>query len=107
MRGDVSENCRGFASFKPKRCPDPMASCSRTTRGVLMKWPEIERNWPALRARARRHWFHLTQPDVDDISGTRDELVQRVQERYSLSREEAEKEVDAWAFFLTSHPQPV
>jgi hypothetical protein len=26
--------------------------------------------------------------------------VERVRERYGFSREEAEKEVDAWAFFL-------
>ena len=72
-----------------------------------MKWQAIEGHWPELRPRARRHWFHLTQKDVDEISGTRDELVGRVQERYTLSREEAEKEVDAWAFFLTLHPEAV
>jgi uncharacterized protein YjbJ (UPF0337 family) len=65
-----------------------------------MKWSDIEGHWPELRQRARRHWFHLTQSDVDAISGTREELVERVQERYDFSREEAEKEVDAWAFFL-------
>jgi len=66
-----------------------------------MKWHEIEHRWPELRQRARRHWFHLTQDDVEEIGGTRDELVDRVQQRYAFSRAEAEKEVDAWAFFLT------
>ena len=65
-----------------------------------MKWNDIEDHWPDLRQRARRHWFHLTQADVEDISGAREELVERVQERYGFSRAEAEKEVDAWAFFL-------
>jgi uncharacterized protein YjbJ (UPF0337 family) len=65
-----------------------------------MKWNDIEDHWPDLRQRARRHWFHLTQADVEEISGARGELVERVQERYGFSREEAEKEVDAWAFFL-------
>jgi uncharacterized protein YjbJ (UPF0337 family) len=65
-----------------------------------MKWNDIESHWPDLRQRARRHWFHLTQDDVEMISGTREELVERVQDRYGFSREEAEKEVDAWAFFL-------
>ena len=65
-----------------------------------MKWNDIEDHWPDLRQRARRHWFHLTQADVEEISGARGELVKRVQERYGFSREEAEKEVDAWAFFL-------
>jgi uncharacterized protein YjbJ (UPF0337 family) len=65
-----------------------------------MKWNDIESHWPDLRQRARRHWFHLTQDDVEMISGAREELVERVQDRYGFSREEAEKEVDAWAFFL-------
>jgi uncharacterized protein YjbJ (UPF0337 family) len=69
--------------------------------GVIMKWQEIAGHWPELQQRARRHWFHLTQDDVEDITGTREELVERVQERYGFSRAEAEKEVDAWAFFLT------
>ena len=70
-----------------------------------MKWNDIEDHWPDLRQRARRHWFHLTQADVEEIAGTREELVERVQERYDFSREEAEKEVDAWAFFLAV-PEP-
>jgi uncharacterized protein YjbJ (UPF0337 family) len=65
-----------------------------------MKWQEIEDRWPELKPRARRHWFHLTQGDVDLIGGTRDELIDRVQERYGFARDEAEREVDAWAFFL-------
>jgi uncharacterized protein YjbJ (UPF0337 family) len=65
-----------------------------------MKWKDVEDHWPELKPRARRHWFHLTQDDVDQISGTREELVERVRERYEFSREEAEKEVDAWVFFL-------
>ena len=55
-----------------------------------------------LQARARRHWFHLTQEDVEQITGTREQLIERVQERYGFSREQAVKEVDAWAFFLRS-----
>ena len=72
-----------------------------------MKWHDIEGHWPELKQRARRHWFHLTQSDVDHISGTREELIERVQERYEFSRQEAEKEVDAWAFFLAPHDETV
>jgi len=66
-----------------------------------MKWSDIEHHWPELQSRAQRHWFHLTESDVAGISGARDELADRVQERYGFSREQAEKEVDAWAFFVT------
>ena len=66
-----------------------------------MTWHDIEAHWPELRQRARRHWFHLTQADIDEITGTREELIACVQERYGFSREEATKEVDAWAFFVS------
>ena len=72
-----------------------------------MKWNDVESHWPQLRQRARRHWFHLTQADVETITGTRDELAERVQERYGFSRQEAEKEVDAWAFFVTVETEAV
>jgi len=67
-----------------------------------MQWDEIEHQWAELQARARRHWFHLTQEDVEQITGTREQLIERVQERYGFSREQAVKDVDAWAFFLRS-----
>jgi len=72
-----------------------------------MKWSDVESHWPQLRPRARRHWFHLTQADVETIAGRRDEIAERVQERYGFTRQEAEKEVDAWAFFVTVETEPV
>ena len=47
-------------------------------------------------------WFHTTQEDVEQITGTREQLIERVQERYGFSREQAVEEMDAWAFFLRS-----
>lgn len=70
-----------------------------------MKWSDIEAHWPELKPRAQRHWFHLTEADVAEIGGTRAELAERVQARYGFSRQQAEKEVDAWAFFLTLEPE--
>lgn len=66
-----------------------------------MKWQAIEDEWPALKDRVRRHWFRLTRDDVEEIKGHRETLIARVQERYGFAWEEAEKEVDAWAFFVS------
>ena len=65
-----------------------------------MKWDDIEHRWPDLSQRALVHWFHLTAEDVNQITGKREELIECVRERYQFPREQAEKEVDAWAFFL-------
>ena len=60
-------------------------------------WTSIEENWNDFRAAASERWNELTEDDLDDIDGDREELVEDVQEYYGVSREEAEEQVDAWA----------
>ena len=67
-----------------------------------MQWHEVERSWPQLQDRVRRHWSRLTPNDVAEITGKREALVRRLQERYSFSRQQAEREVEAWAYITTS-----
>ena len=52
--------------------------------------------WKQLKGKARKKWGKLTDDDLDRISGSRDELIGVLQERYGKSREEIEKEVDSW-----------
>jgi uncharacterized protein YjbJ (UPF0337 family) len=66
-----------------------------------MQWHEVEGNWPQLQNRVRRHWSRLTQEDVTQITGKREILVKRLQERYGFSRQQAEREVEAWAYIVT------
>jgi uncharacterized protein YjbJ (UPF0337 family) len=54
-----------------------------------------------LQNRVRRHWSRLTQEDVTQITGKREILVKRLQERYGFSRQQAEREVEAWAYIVT------
>ena len=37
----------------------------------------------------------LTDDDLDQLAGRRDQLVGKIQERYGYQREQAEREVDA------------
>ena len=41
----------------------------------------------------KEKWGELTDDDLDRIDGRREELVGKVQERYGMAREAAEKEV--------------
>jgi len=52
--------------------------------------------WKQLKGQAKQKWGKLTDDELDRIEGSRDELVGLIQERYGKTREEAEKEVDAW-----------
>lgn len=62
-----------------------------------MKWQEIETRWKEFAGSARAHWSKLTDDDWHAITGTKGHLVGRIQKRYEITREEAEKQVDEWS----------
>lgn len=62
-----------------------------------MNWDQIEGNWKQFSGKARSKWAKLTDNDVEMAKGKRDVLVGKVQERYGQARDQAERDVDAWA----------
>ena len=58
-----------------------------------MNWDQIEGKWKEIKGQARQKWGKLTNDDLDVINGKREELVGRVQNRYGMAKEEAEKQV--------------
>ena len=62
-----------------------------------MNWDRIEGNWKQLKGKARAQWGKLTDDQLDVIGGKREQLIGRVQERYGIGKEEAEKQVDQFA----------
>jgi uncharacterized protein YjbJ (UPF0337 family) len=61
-----------------------------------MDWNRIEGNWKQLKGNARQQWGKLTDDDMDRIAGKRTELAGRLQERYGIAREEADRQIDEW-----------
>jgi len=61
-----------------------------------MNSDEIKGNWNILKGKVRQQWGDLTNDDVEQIAGSRDELVGRIQKQYGIAREEAERQVDNW-----------
>ena len=53
--------------------------------------------WNQLKGSVREQWGKLTSDDVDQIQGRTEQLVGRIQERYGVARDEAQRQVDAWA----------
>ncbi|MCA9208607.1 MAG: CsbD family protein [Planctomycetales bacterium] len=62
-----------------------------------MNWDQIEGKWKNFKGRARQQWGKLTDDDLDQAKGKREELAGRVQERYGYEKERAEREVDEFA----------
>jgi uncharacterized protein YjbJ (UPF0337 family) len=65
-----------------------------------MNTDQIKGNWKQFFGKAKEKWGKLTDNDWQVVEGKRDQLVGRIQERYGLAREEAERQV---AVFERTH----
>jgi len=61
-----------------------------------MNWDRIEGNWKQVTGRAKVQWGKLTDDDLDVVAGRRDQLAGKIQERYGIAKDEAEKQLSAW-----------
>jgi len=61
-----------------------------------MDWDRLQTMWPQMRGPLRNRWGRLTEDDLDVIDGHRDTFIGRVQERYSVDREEAQRRIEEW-----------
>lgn len=61
-----------------------------------MNWDQVQGKWKQVKGAAKTRWGKLTDDDLDVIAGQRDQLVGRIQERYGIAKEQAQKEVDDW-----------
>ena len=61
-----------------------------------MNQPWLKGKWNEYKGKAKEHWSKLSDDDIGRVEGRRDQLVGLVQQRYGRSREQAEKDLDAW-----------
>lgn len=61
-----------------------------------MNWERVEGNWLQFKGKVREQWGKLTDDDMDVIKGKRDQLAGRIQERYGLAKDDAEKQLADW-----------
>lgn len=58
-----------------------------------MNWDQIEGNWKQFKGKVKENWGKLTDDDVQVIGGNRDKLIGKLQEKYGIAKEEAEKQL--------------
>jgi uncharacterized protein YjbJ (UPF0337 family) len=61
-----------------------------------MNWDQARGQWTQMKGAVRKQWGKLTDDDLDVIHGERERLVGKIQERYGIEKEEAERQVAAW-----------
>jgi uncharacterized protein YjbJ (UPF0337 family) len=61
-----------------------------------MNSDQLEGKWKQVKGEVREKWGRLTDDDIQIVAGKRDQLIGRVQQRYSIARETAAQEVDTF-----------
>ncbi len=56
----------------------------------------LEGNWKQVKGQVQQKWGKLTDDELDQIAGRREELVGRIQERYGQEKDAVRKEVNAF-----------
>ena len=69
-----------------------------------MNWDQIEGKWKQLKGSAKQQWGKLTDDDLDFISGSKDKLIGRLQERYGIQKEDAQARATAWLDSVPTKP---
>jgi uncharacterized protein YjbJ (UPF0337 family) len=58
-----------------------------------MNRDQMQGNWKQFRGKIKEKWAKLTDNDLDMINGQQEQLIGKLQERYGIARNEAEKQV--------------
>jgi len=61
-----------------------------------MNSDEMRGKWNQFKGSVKQKWGKLTDDDLTQIEGDRDRLVGKIQERYGITREKAQQELDNW-----------
>jgi len=54
----------------------------------------LKGKWKEMKGSVQERWGKLTDDDLDQAEGNRDQIIGRIQQRYGMSRDEAEREFD-------------
>ncbi len=61
-----------------------------------MNWDQVAGNWHQFTGKVQQQWGKLTSDEIAEIKGDQTILAGKVQERYGITKEEAEKQVRDW-----------
>ena len=71
-----------------------------------MNWETVEGKWTEMKGEVKSRWAKITDDDLKNLSAKKDHLVGKIQQRYGVMKEDAEREVDEWIKKLDAKLQP-
>lgn len=54
----------------------------------------LKGKWNTYKGKIKEQWGRLTDDEIDQINGRRDQLVGKLQEAYGKTKEQAQQEID-------------
>jgi uncharacterized protein YjbJ (UPF0337 family) len=61
-----------------------------------MNWDQVAGNWKQMTGKVKAKWGKLTDDDLTFIDGKRTQFIGRLQERYGIAKDDAERRLDTW-----------
>jgi uncharacterized protein YjbJ (UPF0337 family) len=59
-----------------------------------MNWDRLQGSWKQLKGTVKEKWGKLTDNELDQIAGQREQLLGLLLEKYGLAKEEAERQLE-------------
>lgn len=59
-------------------------------------WDAIAGNWKQITGKLKQKWGNLTDDEIAEINGKREQLEGRLQAHYGYSKEQAQSAIDEW-----------
>lgn len=59
-----------------------------------MQWDVLKGNWKQAAGLLKEQWGKLTDDDLRQVAGVRDQLLGKLQEKYGWARSEAERQLE-------------
>ena len=67
-----------------------------TKSDMTTMWEKVKGSWTQTKGAVKEQWGKLTDDDLMEIQGRREQLVGKIQTRYGISHEQAEAQVSGW-----------
>ncbi len=69
-----------------------------------MNWTQVEGQWLQVTGQIKSKWGKLTDDDLKVVAGKKDLLIGKLEERYGVIKDDAEKQIDEWLTKLSLEP---
>jgi uncharacterized protein YjbJ (UPF0337 family) len=61
-----------------------------------MNWEQLSGKWMQVKGSIKEKYAKLTDDDLEYIAGKREQFIGKLQERYGMAKEDAQKRADEW-----------